>query len=55
MRDYWILRKGKEYISDIDEFGLPWHTKDVNKALKFYYFPDVMNYVSMGYCAVKNF
>lgn len=55
MRPYWILRKGKDYVAWIDERGMPMHTKDPNQALKFYYFPDVMRLVSMGYAAVKNY
>ena len=55
MRPYWILRKGKDYISGTDEYGYPSHTKDINQAWKFYNFSVVMTYVSIGYAAVKNY
>lgn len=50
---YWIVRKGKDYIYDLDELGRPLHTKDIAQALKFSDFTLVMEYVSMGYCAIK--
>ena len=50
---YWILRKGKDYISGTDALDNHTHTKDRNQAWKFYDFTIVMSYVSMGYCAVK--
>ena len=53
MRPYWLLCKGKDYISGTDEYGYPTHSKDRNQAWKFYDFTIVMSYVSMGYCAVK--
>lgn len=52
---YWILRKGKDYISYIDEYGLPTYTKDQSKAWKFYNFTTVSRYLSMGYCAIKDY
>ena len=53
--EYWIVRKGKDYISYIDEYGRPSHTKDPSKAWKFYNFDTVSRYLSMGYCAIKNY
>ena len=52
---YWIVRKGKDYIAYIDEYGRPTHTKDSSKAWKFYNFTTVSRYLSMGYCAIKNY
>ena len=54
MRPYWIVRKGKDYISGTDAYGYPMHSRDINQAWKFYDFTVVMSYVNMGYCAVKS-
>ncbi len=50
---YWVLRKNGNYIYDLDDIGRPIYTKDREKALKFYDFTLVMEYVSMGHCAIK--
>lgn len=39
---YWIVRKNGEYVCGTDEFGYPLHTKDREKAWKFYDFNNAM-------------
>ena len=50
---YWIVRKNGEYVCGTDEFGYPLHTKDREKAWKFYDFNNAMVYFNLGYCVIK--
>ena len=51
---YWIVFKNGEYVSGTDEFGYPLHTKDKNKAFKFYDFNTAMSYFNLGYAVIKS-
>lgn len=52
---YWIVSKGKWYVSGTDEFGYPVHTTDKAKAWKFYDFGAAINYLNLGYCILKEY
>ena len=52
--EYWIVFKNGEYVSGTDEFGYPLHTKDRNKAFKFYDFNTAMSFFNLGYSVIKN-
>ena len=52
--EYWIVFKNGEYVSGTDEFGYPFHTKDRNKAFKFYDFNTAMSFFNLGYSVIKN-
>ena len=51
--EYWIVFKNGEYVSGTDEFGYPLHTKDRNKAFKFYDFNTAMSFFNLGYAVIK--
>lgn len=52
--DYWIAFKNGEYISDIDEFGSPIHTRNEEEALKMYNFALAARlYLPYGYALLK--
>jgi hypothetical protein len=51
--DYWIVFKNGEYISGVDEFGNPLHTKNYSDAFKFYDFDEAINYFKLGYSIIK--
>lgn len=54
---YWIVKKhinGKIcYVSGTDQYGLPTHTYDINKAWKFYNFDTPMSFLNLGYVIEK--
>lgn len=50
---YWLAWKNDKYISDIDKHGKIIHTKDKEKAYKFYNFNVAMIYFKSGYCILK--
>ena len=52
--EYWIVFKNGEYVSGTDEFGYPLHTKDRNKAFKFYDSNTAMSFFNLGYSVIKN-
>lgn len=52
---YWIVRKNGKYVSGTDEFGYPLHTKNKEKAWKFYDFNVAMSYFNLGYCIIKQY
>lgn len=51
---YWIVFKNGLYVSGTDEFGYPLHTKDKEKAYKFYDFNLAMSsFFDLGYAIIK--
>ena len=52
---HWIVWKNGKYISGTDEFGCLLHTKDKEKAWKFYDFNIAMTYFNLGYCISKQY
>jgi hypothetical protein len=52
---YWIVWKNGEYVYGTDEYGCPVHTKEKNKAFKFYNFDVAMSYVNLGYIVSKEY
>lgn len=55
MITYWIVQKNGEYVCGTDEFGYPLHTKDKEKAWKFYDFDNAMIFLNLGYCIIKKY
>ena len=53
LNEYWVVFKNGEYISGMDEFGYPLHTKNREEAWKFYDFNDAMSYFNLGYAIIK--
>lgn len=52
---YWLAFKNQEYISGTDKYGHPIHTKNKDKALKFYDFNVAMTYFTLGYAIIKEY
>lgn len=52
---YWIVWKNGEYVYGTDEYGYPVHTKEKNKAFKFYNFDVALSYVNLGYIVSKEY
>ena len=53
--EYWVVFKNGEYVSGTDDYGYPLHTKDKEKAWKFYNFHTAMSYFNLGYAILKRY